>query len=139
MAQRFSGYDRVPDEAYPTAPSAWWTLRALFAQPEFASVELAFDPCDRADGAMATGLHASAIEAIGNRQDFLTLTSTKIPFGAAIICNPPYGRGGRMARAFIEHALRLNVPLIAMLLRNDFDSGRTRQHLFRNCPTFAFK
>jgi hypothetical protein len=26
-----------------------------------------------------------------------------------------------------------------MLLRNDFDSATTRQHLFRNEPRFAFK
>lgn len=139
MAQRLSGYDRIPDEAYPTSPSAWWTLRALFAQPELASVEFTFDPCDRANGMMVTGLRTMGIEAIGNRRDFLTLASSELPFGAAIVCNPPYGRGGRMARAFIEHALKLDAPLIAMLLRNDFDSGRTRQHLFRRCPSFAFK
>jgi hypothetical protein len=40
---------------------------------------------------------------------------------------------------FIEHALELGVPRISMLLRNDFDSAITRQHLFRNNPMFAGK
>jgi hypothetical protein len=43
-----------------------------------------------------------------------------------------------LAVKFIEHALEL-VPIVAMLLKIDFDSGRTRQHLFRNCPAFACK
>jgi hypothetical protein len=33
----------------------------------------------------------------------------------------------------------LKVPRVAMLLRNDFDSAITRQHLFRHEPRFAFK
>ena len=58
-----------------------------------------------------------------------------------LITNPPYGdrRRGELAVAFIEHALKLKIPRIAMLLRNDFDSAITRQHLFRNEPRFAFK
>jgi len=115
MTQRISGYDRIPDEAYPTSPSAWWVLRALFAQTEFATVELTFDPCDRDNGMMVPGLRAMGVGAIGNRRDFLTLADSELPFGAAIVCNPPYGRGGRMARAFIEHALKLDASLVAML------------------------
>jgi hypothetical protein len=44
-----------------------------------------------------------------------------------------------MAVKFIEHALALNVPRIAMLLRADFDSAVSRRHLFRNNPNFAGK
>jgi hypothetical protein len=40
---------------------------------------------------------------------------------------------------FIEHALELQIPRIAMLLRVDFDSAITRQHLFRHCKYFAGK
>src|SRR5262249_49137964 len=55
--------------------------------------------------------------------------------------NPPYGEGrrGEEAVRFIEHALELGVPRVAMLLRNDFDSAISRQHLFRHNPTFAGK
>lgn len=41
--------------------------------------------------------------------------------------------------AFIEHALWLKVPRIAMLLRVDFDSALGRQPLFRFNPFFAGK
>lgn len=58
-----------------------------------------------------------------------------------IICNPPYGESKRceLAMRFIEHALTLPVARIAILLRNDFDSAFSRQHLFRWCPEFAGK
>jgi hypothetical protein len=44
-----------------------------------------------------------------------------------------------MAVRFIEHALKLTVPHVAMLLRNDFDSAIGRQQLFRFNPMFAGK
>ena len=80
------------------------------------------------------------INAYGTEHDFLTVNEP--PFLTdAIVTNPPYGenRRGELAVAFIEHALKLKVPRIAMLLRNDFDSAISRQHLFRNEPRFAFK
>ena len=80
------------------------------------------------------------INAVGTEHDFLTINEP--PVGVdTVICNPPYGenRRGELAVAFIEHALALKVPRIAMLLRADFDSAVTRQHLFRNEPRFAFK
>jgi hypothetical protein len=43
-----------------------------------------------------------------------------------------------MACRFIAHALEL-VPVVAMLLRIDFDSGKTRAGLFRDCAAFAQK
>src|SRR5262245_54202695 len=60
---------------------------------------------------------------------------------ADLITNPPYGEGrrGELAVRFIEHALELKVPRVAMLLRNDFDSALTRQHLFRFNPYFSTK
>ena len=55
--------------------------------------------------------------------------------------DPPYGENkrGELAVKFIEHALALGVPRIATLLRVDFDSAKSRQHLFRRCETFAGK
>jgi hypothetical protein len=55
-----------------------------------------------------------------------------------ICTNPPYGVSGRLACQFIAHALEL-VPVVAMLLRVDFDSGKTRTNLFRDCKTFDRK
>jgi tRNA G10 N-methylase Trm11 len=54
----------------------------------------------------------------------------------AIVTNPPYGR---LATPFIRHALSLDVPIVAMLLRVDFDSAKTRRDLFADCPYFAGK
>jgi len=64
--------------------------------------------------------------------DFLTTADT--PPVDAIITNPPYG----LAQEFIERALAC-APLVAMLLRTDYDHAKTRQHLFGKCPTFAKK
>jgi hypothetical protein len=55
-----------------------------------------------------------------------------------VCTNPPYGVQGKLACQFITHALAL-VPVVAMLLRVDFDSGKTRVHLFRDCKAFAHK
>jgi hypothetical protein len=55
----------------------------------------------------------------------------------AIITNPPYGE---TAEAFIRKALELSLPngLVAMLLRNEYDSAGERIDLF-NKPPFAEK
>jgi hypothetical protein len=56
----------------------------------------------------------------------------------AVITNPPF----RRAREFIEHALAVTKPhegFVAILLRVDYDSARTRQHLFAHCRAFARK
>jgi len=49
---------------------------------------------------------------------------------------------GRVAQQFIEHALTLTKPcrgFVAMLLKVDFDSGKTRQHLFAEHRAFVGK
>ena len=59
-----------------------------------------------------------------------------------IVTNPPFGHGGRLAMKFIEMALALtksNGGKVAMLLPLTFDAGKTRQHVFGNCPQFAGK
>ena len=60
----------------------------------------------------------------------------------AIVSNPPYGTGGRRALEFIERSLELTRPvqgIVAMLLKVDFDSGKSRRHVFADCPAFAGK
>lgn len=56
-----------------------------------------------------------------------------------IITNPPYGKGNRDAVRFAELALNRCSGLVALLLTAKFDFGKTRQHLFNNCPRFAAK
>ena len=135
MAQRLSGYARIADEQYETVP---WPVHALLCH--LPKPGCAWDPCDRDDGLLVDTLLRCRINAVGTEHDFLLINEPP-PQIDTIICNPPYGerRRGELAVAFIEHPLALKVPHIAMLLRNDFDSAITRQHLFRNEPRFAFK
>lgn len=55
-----------------------------------------------------------------------------------IVSNPPY----HMAGDFCRHALKLTAPVkgyVAMLLRVDFDSAKTRSDLFADCPAWSKK
>jgi len=136
MSQRPSGYVRRPDEDYATVE---WPVLALLTALRLAPVGKIWDPCNGAGKLVAT-LRAHGFDAIGTSTDFFTITS--VPAGVSdLITNPPYGssRRGELAVRFIEHALALGVPRIAMLLRVDFDSAITRQHLFRHCEYFAGK
>jgi hypothetical protein len=142
MSQRVSGYLRKADEDYRTTP---WPIVALLSHVRMPIIR-GWDPCDRYKvpgtdhGQLVATLRACGIVAVGTAQDFLTVR-TPPPDTSHLICNPPYGvnRRGEEAVAFIEHALELRVPYVAMLLRVDFDSAVTRAHLFRHCSTFAGK
>jgi hypothetical protein len=135
MSQRGSGYARKPDEQYETVA---WVVVALL--PHVGKIEHAWDPCDRGSGRLIATLRNCGIDAVGTVEDFLG--TFEPPVGVShLITNPPYGenRRGEMAERFIAHALQLDVPHVAMLLRNDFDSAIRRQHLFRLNPMFAGK
>lgn len=57
-----------------------------------------------------------------------------------IITNPPYGKGNRIATRYAERALDLCPDgWIALLLTAKFDFGKTRRHLFADCPRFHGK
>ena len=57
----------------------------------------------------------------------------------AIITNPPYGAGNRLAGAFCRLALARCYGTVAMLLTANFDSGKTRMDLFGDNPRFHKK
>jgi hypothetical protein len=86
--------------------------------------------------ATLTGAGYSVIASdIAGGRDFLTDSSSRPIRG--VVTNPPFG----IATQFIERALAV-IPssgFVAMLLRVDFDSAKTRRHLFGNCPVFAKK
>jgi hypothetical protein len=126
---------RKPDEAYETIA---WPILALLLH--LGPIRRAWDCCDRNSGQLVATLQARGIDAVGTKQDFLTVTAPPDSV-SDLITNPPYGEGrrGELAVRFIEHALELKVPRVAMLLRNDFDSALTRQHLFRFNPYFSTK
>jgi hypothetical protein len=65
-------------------------------------------------------------------------TPTRINF----VTNPPYGMRGRDAVSFIIHALehsRKTKGKVAMLLRVDFDSAKSRRPIFDGHPAFRSK
>ena len=81
------------------------------------------------------GVHVESTDISGG-VDFLA--SHDVPTFDAVITNPPF----RLAQRFIERALDLTRPgrgAVAMLLGVDYDSAKTRQHLFGKCPMFAKK
>jgi hypothetical protein len=133
MSQRRSGYPRRLADDYPTPD--WATLVVVPHLPP--RIDHAWDPAE-GEGAMVRAFNAAGVPMIGTSDDFLIRTQLPDPRINTIVCNPPYGYSGKLARQFIEHALTL-VPIVAMLLRVDFDSGRWPQHLFRNCPAFTCK
>jgi hypothetical protein len=133
MRQRNSGYARQRDEAYDSPP---WVARALAPFLQQRGATHLWEPAIGA-GNLAHTLRAEGFQITGASDDFLAKSAT--PLGVDAICtNPPFGFGGRLACKFIKHALELR-PIVAMLLRIDFDSGRSRVHLFRDHPDFAQK
>jgi hypothetical protein len=133
MSQRDSGYQRKERDRYET-PS--WVTEALLPHiPE--RVSKLWEPaCGsgkmvRVLEAAGYAVHATDIE---QGQDFLDGDLTPGARIHGIITNPPY----EFAQEFIERALGIS-EYVAMLLRADYDSAMTRQHLFGGCFIFARK
>jgi hypothetical protein len=131
MVLRGADYPRKANEDYRTPAEP-----VLALIPHLVDIRVAWIPSDRGDDSvLAATLRAHGIETVSTDVDFLTVREP--PAGAdAIVDNPPFGRAGTMAVAFAAHALQL-MPFTALLLPVDFDSARSRTHLFRDCPSFA--
>lgn len=144
MAQRASGYERKERDLYETPE---WVTDALCLNGGD-SRALAWEP------AAGTGKMSRALERNGfcviasdiepppgnadiERADFLAAHVAPADV-VAIITNPPYA----LAESFVRHALDLMRPrrgIVAMLLRVDWDSAKTRRDLFADHPAFAMK
>jgi hypothetical protein len=145
MAQKASGYLTEHNHFYPTPP---WPTQALLRHIDVNKVTV-WEP--------AAGDHRMADVL---RHDGATvMTSDICRYGPAhnlifdflqgdwvapwhvdcIITNPPYGAGNRLAQRFVELALQRCAGTVAMLLTANFDSAKTRHHLFRDCPRFSKK
>lgn len=134
MSQRDSGYARLPDDLYETPE---WVTAALL--PHMKGVQYIWEP------ACGNGSMAKALATWPNVRVRATDKARGVDFFSvahchhdAVITNPPYSH----AEAFIVHALKLTRPQrgrVAMLLRIDFDSARSRQHLFGRCKQFDKK
>ena len=131
MVLRGAAYPRKAHEDYRTPAQP-----VLALIPHLVDIRVAWVPSDRGgDSVLAATLRAHGIETVSTDADFLTVREP--PAGAdAIVDNPPFGRGGRLAVAFIEHAIRM-VPFTALLLPADFDSARGRVGVFRDNSSFA--
>lgn len=134
MSQRHSNYARKADEEYNTPPWVGFVIANWLKQESVRSI---WEPAPGA-GQLSRALVAHAFSVTETRGDFLQLPLFR-PFDA-IVTNPPFGKRGELAEAFIRHAvLKLNAPIAAFLLRIDYDSAKTRVDMFRDCPTFAGK
>jgi len=133
VSQRHSEYPRRPNDDYATPP---WVAQAIAPWLRQDAVYL-WDPACGAEQ-LVRALRAEGFQVVGTADDFLARTALAHDRIDCIVTNPPYGVGGRLGCQFIAHAIEL-APLTAMLLRVDFDSGKTRTPLFRDCPTFAQK
>jgi hypothetical protein len=134
MSQHQSGYPRQPNETYET-PS--WVVQVATQYLRKHCLHI-WAPADEETSRLVLALRTEGFSVTATADDFLARNSLPHSRVDAVVTNPPFGRGGRLACQFIAHASEL-VPTTAMLLRIDFDSGKTRTNLFRDCPAFAHK
>lgn len=136
MAQRDSGYKRKRNDAYYTP--AWVTEALLPYIPD--RIESVWEPAAGRGGIVKVLRNEdyvvwdSDLRHFRRKVDFLTSGRT----AQAVITNPPYG----LTVEFICKALEVTKPhkgFVAMLLRTDFDHGKTRRDIFGDCAQFAKK
>lgn len=142
MVMRGARYARKERDYYATPAE---TTEAMLQQWVFTRDVI--DPC-RGDDAIVDVLKRHGYAAGGfdldDGFDFLDPESPPYLLHGCydIVTNPPYGPGGRLALAFIERALAVTAPWqgkVAMLLPADFDSAKTRAHVFGQAKAFAAK
>jgi hypothetical protein len=133
LSQRNSEYSRIAAEKYYTPP---WVVDALAPYlPQ--RIKSVWEPAC-GDGRMAKALRKLGLEVkatdLDRGKDFLIGNDAT----ECVITNPPFNQ----ERQFIEHALKVTKPhrgFVAMLARINFDAGKTRAHLFGDCPQYAKK
>lgn len=133
MSQRVSGYARKPDEAYDTPA---WVAGVIAPHLRKAGVNYIWEPAP-GKGQMVNALQTQGFQVFTTNDDFFTLE--KRPTADALVTNPPFGPRGQTAASFIRTALGMPIPIMAMILRIDFDSALTRADIFRDCKAFAGK
>lgn len=136
MSQRISGYQRQADEHYATPT---WVAQAMVPYLRRFALRVWEPATNGSTSLLAQALGEAGFRVTVTQGDFLAIDHLPESRIDAVCTNPPYGSGGRLAVRFIEHALALDVSVVAMLLKIDFNSGKTRTNLFRDCKTFAGK
>ncbi len=143
MTVRGANYPRLKNDAYETPPEA---LDALFENVKLGP--MIFDPACGKHRRVVKAARRHGLTAAGSdiaisypRADFLNMVNGSLGSND-IVTNPPFGTQGRMALRFIEQALEVTnnaQSRVALLLPVDFDSGKTRRHVFGDCQQFALK
>jgi hypothetical protein len=148
MGKHGTEYARVERDLYPTPA---WVIAALAEHVDLRGLTVWEFACG--DGRMVEALRAAGCARVystdivdrGNGQDeTLDFLSAQIPAVMdfdLFATNPPFGKGGRTAVAFIEVGLR-RLPIggmLALLLPCDFDSAKTRARYFGDCRHFVGK
>ncbi|MGL1921966.1 MAG: hypothetical protein OCD03_13160 [Hyphomicrobiales bacterium] len=142
MSQRDSGFTKIRNDFYATPE---WAVECLMIEESFSNrvVEPSSGQGHIADYLMFNGFFVTCIDITDHSTVDICCDFLEFNIDADnILTNPPYGNGGRLAVKFIEHSLKstqVKQGKVAMLLRADFDSGKTRAHLFANCPAFKKK
>lgn len=141
-----SNYARAANDLYQTEPWATEVLLRHFPVAGLTVWEPAAGAHLMSDALKAAGgeVWTSDIAEYGKCHDFpnhdFTVKGFPLPLGCdAIITNPPYGKGNRLAVQFAELALDRCDGLVALLLTAKFDFGKTRRHLFQDNPRFMAK
>jgi predicted RNA methylase len=146
MGKHENGYARVERDGYPT-PS--WCARALAEHVRLEGLRI-WEPA-AGSGHLARGLEsagarvfASDVDAHPGLDAQFDFLMAGLPAGLrqydGCVTNPPWGQGNRLAVAFIEsglHRIASNGGFLALLLPTDFDSARTRLHLFHDARFVA--
>jgi len=123
---------RGENDFYPTPPGATWALCNLGILPK-----LVWEPAC-GDGSMANVLHAAghavvATDLIDRGHGYSPVDFLRCPWllAPAIVTNPPFN----LADEFVEHALALRAPIIAMFLRLKYLEGFKRhQRIHSRAP-----
>lgn len=153
MGKHETRYARIERDLYPTPA---WLIAALAEHVDFRN--LFVWECVCGDGRISEALKLAGCARVYSTDiaeygyagqdeilDFLAGPEPKLPsrFPDGIITNPPFGKRGKLAEAFIEAGLRHiaagNARFLALLLPNDFDSAKTRRRFFGDCPDFTGK
>jgi hypothetical protein len=134
MSRVTRDYPRQADEEYNTPP---WVGFVLARWLRHHALHI-WEPAP-GRGQLGRALVAHGFSVVETSDDFLKRMAPPRDRIDAIVTNPPYGKRGELADAFIRHALELEVPIAAFLLRVDADSAKTRRDIFGNCRWFAGK
>lgn len=128
-----SNYARKDNDLYQTEP---WATEALLRHLPLGHGWVVWEPVAgnhlMADVIRDTGAKVRTSDVTTY---FLNLPQHREPAVNAIITNPPYRDAVRWAELSLERC----AGFVALLLTAKFDFGKTRRHLFADCPRFMAK